>query len=68
MRDTLRERQRHRQKEKQTPYREPDAVLDPRTPGSQLEPKADAQPLNHPGTPTITSYTDLPTDSLDPIN
>ena len=29
----------------------PDAGLDPRTPGSRLEPKADAQPLSHPGAP-----------------
>ena len=26
--------------------------LDPRTPGSRQEVKADAQPLSHPGTPT----------------
>ena len=32
MRDT--ERQRHRQKEKQAPCREPDVGLDPRSPGS----------------------------------
>ena len=25
--------------------------IDPRTPGSQPGPKADAQPLSHPGTP-----------------
>ena len=25
--------------------------LDPRTPGSRSEPKADAQPLTHPGVP-----------------
>ena len=36
-----RERERHRQ-------REPDAGLDPRTQGSQLEQKADVQPLSHP--------------------
>ena len=30
--------------------REPDVELDPWTPGSQPEPKADAQPLSHPGT------------------
>ena len=30
----LRERQRHRQSEKQASCGEPDAVLDPRTPGS----------------------------------
>ena len=49
MRDTERERQRHRQREKQAPCREPDAGLDPRTLGSHPEPKADAQPLSHPG-------------------
>ena len=41
MRET--ERQRHRQREKQAPYREPDVELDPKTPGSHPEPKADAQ-------------------------
>ena len=44
MRDTHRERererQRHRQREKQAPCREPDVGLDPRSPGSQPEPKA----------------------------
>ena len=35
--------------EKQAPCREPDAGLDPRTPGSHPEPKADVQPLSHPG-------------------
>ena len=45
------ERQRHRQREKQAPTGEPDAGLDPTVPGSQPEPKADAQPLSHPGTP-----------------
>ena len=43
MRDT--ERHRHRQREKQTPLGEPDAGLDPRTLGSQPEPKSDTQPL-----------------------
>ena len=51
MRDRERERQRHRQREKQTPCREPDVGLDPRTPGSPSEPKADSQPLSHPGVP-----------------
>ena len=46
-----RERQRHRQREKQAPFREPDVGLDPTTPGSRPEPKADAQPLSHPGIP-----------------
>ena len=46
-----RERQRHRQREKQPPFRKPDAGLDPRTPGSRPGPKANAQPLSHPGVP-----------------
>ena len=43
MRDTQRERHRHRQRErekKQAPCREPDAGLDPRSPGSGPGPKA----------------------------
>ena len=40
--ETHRERQRYRQREKQAPCGEPDAGLDPGTPGSQPEPKADA--------------------------
>ena len=48
-RERERERQRHRQREKQAPCREPDVGLDPRTPGSRPEPKANAQPLSHPG-------------------
>ena len=40
------ERQRHRQREKQAPLREPNVGLDPRTPGSCPELKADAQPLS----------------------
>ena len=31
--------------------REPEAGLDPRTQGSQPEPKAEAQPRSHPGAP-----------------
>ena len=46
-----RERQRQRQREKQAPCWEPDMGLDPRTPGSSLGPKADAQPLSHPDIP-----------------
>ena len=46
-----RDRQRHRQRGKQAPCREPDAGFNPRTPGSHPEPKADAQPLSHPGVP-----------------
>ena len=48
-RERERERQRHRQREKQAPCREPDVGLNPRTPGSYPEPKADAQPLSDPG-------------------
>ena len=44
-----REKQRHRQGEKQAPCRGPDAGLDPRTPGQYPELKADAQPLSYPG-------------------
>ena len=54
MRDT--ERGRHRQREKQDPRREPDVGLDPRTLRSHLEPKADAQPLSHPGVPMFTIF------------
>ena len=48
------ERQRHRQREKQAPCREPDVGLDPRTPGSHPEPKADAQPLSYPGSLSLS--------------
>ena len=54
-RETQRKRQRHRQREKQTPRRKPNVGLDPRTPGSCPEPKADAQPLSHPGV-AISNY------------
>ena len=44
MRERERERQRHRQREKQAPCGEPDAGLDPRTPGHDLSRR---QMLNH---------------------
>ena len=47
--DTHRKRQRHRQREKQAPCREPDAEFNPKTPGSRPEPKADSELLSHPG-------------------
>ena len=53
MRDTERERQRHRQREKQAPCREPDAELDPRTPGSHPELKADTHLLSSLGVPSV---------------
>ena len=49
MKDTV--RQRHRQRERQAPCRGSDVGLDPGTPGSCLEPKADTQLLSHPAVP-----------------
>ena len=46
MRDTERQ---HRQREKQALCRKPDVGLDSWTLGSYPEPKADTQPLSHPG-------------------
>ena len=54
MRD--RERQRHRQREKQTPWMEPDVGLNPSFLGSGPKPKADTQPLSHPGAPLSGLY------------
>ena len=53
MRDRKRDRgmQRHRQREKQAPCREPDVGLHPGTSGSRPEPKADTSLLNYPGIP-----------------
>ena len=59
----MHERHREREREaetkakggKQAPCREPDVGLDPRTPGSCPEPKADTQLLSHPGIPGMTS-------------
>ncbi|XP_072629463.1 PCNA-interacting partner isoform X2 [Canis lupus baileyi] len=45
------ERQRHKQREKQAQCSRPDVGLDPRTPGSRPEEKADAQLLSLPGVP-----------------
>ena len=53
MRDTERERRRHRQGEKQAPCREPDMGLNAWTPRSHPGLKADAKPLSHPGVPQI---------------
>ena len=51
MRDT--ERQRHKQREKQAPYGEPDVGLNSRTPESPPEPEADAHSLSQPGAPMV---------------
>ena len=53
MRDREREREAKTQaeREKQAPWREPDAGLKPGTPGSHLGRKADDEPLSHPGIP-----------------
>ena len=48
---TGRERSRDRQREKQASCMEPDVGRDPRTPGSRPGPKADTEPLSHPGVP-----------------
>ena len=46
---------RHRQREKQTPCsREPDAGLDPGTPGSHPGLKTGTKLLHHPGIPNFT--------------
>ena len=63
MRETHRE-QRHRQREKQAPCRDPTVGLDPKTPGSQPDLKADAQPLSHPGVPPHTLLIEIVTGQL----
>ena len=55
-RERERERQRHRQREKQAPCREPEAGLDPRTPGLCPGPKAGAKVRSHPGTPWYVCF------------
>ena len=56
----MRERQRHRQREKQAPYGEPGLGVNPRTLGSCPELKTDAQQLSHPAIPP--GYTFLKVD------
>ena len=51
MRDTEREAETHAEGVKQTPHGEPNVGLDPRTPESGPELKADAQLLSYPGIP-----------------
>ena len=52
----MRDTQREAEAEGEAGSREPDAGLDPRTPGSRPEPKADAQPLSHPGIPGVNYF------------
>ena len=58
--ETQRGRQRHRQREKQAPCKEPDVGLDPRTLRSCPEPKAGAQPLSQPGAPQFKASLNAP--------
>ena len=55
--ETHRERQGHRQREKQAPCGEPDVELDPRVSKVMPWAKADAQPLSHPGLPRSSVLT-----------
>ena len=48
-----RERQRHRQREAGSMYRELDVGLDPGSPESHPGPKAGTKPLCHPGIPWL---------------
>ena len=48
----VRDTERKRQREKQAPCREPGVGLDPGTPGSCPQLKANTQPLSHPAVPT----------------
>ena len=52
MKDTERGRDTGRGRSR-LPHGKPDARLDPRTPGSHPEPKADAQVLSHRGLPSL---------------
>ena len=58
MRNTEREgeRNRHRQRKKQAPGREPDVGLDPRSPGSCPGLKAGTKPLSHPRIPRYDHF------------
>ena len=50
MKDIEREAETQAEREADS-MRKPNVGLDPRTPGSHREPKADAQPVSHPGVP-----------------
>ena len=53
MRDRERKTQRHRQREKQAPCREPDVGLGPGSSGSHPGLEGVAKPLSHPGCPEV---------------
>ena len=53
-RERERERQRHRRREKQAPCQEPDAGLDPGTPGLHPGPKAGAKLLSPARVPSLS--------------
>ena len=56
-REREKEREAETQQQKQAPCRELDVGLDPSIPGSCPEPKADAQPLSHPGVSVFGLFT-----------
>ena len=62
MRDMEREAETYRKK--QGPHGEPDAGLDPPTPRSRPEPKADAHPLSHPGAPTFQYFSIIVSNTM----
>ena len=50
----IHQRQERQRQENPALCKEPNMGLDPGTPGSHLEAKADTQPLSHPGVPTLS--------------
>ena len=68
MRDTGRKKQKHRLREKKAPLGKPDVGLDPRTLEVHPEPKADAQPLSHPGPPYAQPLSHPGASFLDILN
>ena len=67
-RERERERHRHRQREKQAPCREPDAVLDPGSPGPGPGLKAGAKPLSHLGFPDCIFFMQIFKPSIFPLS
>ena len=56
MRDTKREAETHAEGGEAGSCKEPDVGLGPWNPGSHPEPKANAQPLSHPGVPKFIKF------------